>query len=82
MATQPNRDSTPVWLKSRLSGESGGCVEVAKWGSSILVRDSRAQSGAVLDFSPDQWRGFVRRIKSAKGDRQGLGPVLLPAGTA
>jgi Domain of unknown function (DUF397) len=64
MATQPNPDSTLIWRKSRLSGESGGCVEVAKSESSVLVRDSRDQRGAILKFDPGQWRGFVSRVKN------------------
>jgi hypothetical protein len=64
MATQPYRDSTLIWRKSKLSGESGQCVEVAEWESSVLVRDSRDQQGARLKFGPAQWRGFVSRIKN------------------
>jgi len=64
MATQPNRDSTLIWRKSRLSGESGGCVEVAEQESSVLVRDSQNRSGAILQFTSAQWRGFVRRLKN------------------
>ena len=63
MATQPNRDSTAVWRKSRASSGDSECVEVAKLESSVLVRDSGDQSGAVLEFSPAQWHGFVRRVK-------------------
>jgi len=64
MASQPNQDSTLVWRKSRRSGESAGCVELARSNSSVLVRDSRDQSEAILEFAPAQWRRFVRRIKS------------------
>jgi hypothetical protein len=64
MAIRPNRDSTPIWRKSRASGADTGCVEVANWESAVLVRDSRAQPGAVLRFSPDQWRGFIGRVKT------------------
>ena len=63
MATRPNRESTLVWRKSRTSGASGGCVEVALSNSSVLVRDSRDQLGARLEFGPAQWRRFVRRVK-------------------
>jgi uncharacterized protein DUF397 len=66
MATQPNRDPTLIWCKSRLSGESGGCVEVATRESSVLVRDSRDQSGAVLAFTSGQWLGLLRRIKDGQ----------------
>ena len=66
MAIQPNRDSTLIWRRSRASGGSGNCVEVAKSRSSVLVRDSHGQSGAILKFSQAQWREFVRRIKNGK----------------
>ena len=68
MAIEPNPDSTPVWRKSRASGADSGCVEVARFGSSVLVRDSRGQSEAILQFSPEQWRGFVSRVKDAKAE--------------
>ena len=64
MAAQPNRPARPTWRKSSHSGASGGCVEVATPDSLVLVRDSRDQSGPVLDFKPDQWLGLMRRIKN------------------
>lgn len=66
MATQPNRDSIPIWLKSSASADGGNCVEVACWESSVLVRDSGDQTGAIIQFSPAQWRGFIRRVKNGK----------------
>jgi hypothetical protein len=63
MTTQPNRESTLVWRKSRASGANGGCVEVAALESSVLVRDSRDRLGTRLTFTPAQWRGFVRSVK-------------------
>jgi hypothetical protein len=66
MATQPNRESTLAWRKSRMSDAGSGCVEVAASTSSVLVRDSRDQLAASLTFSPGQWRLFVRRVKNGK----------------
>jgi hypothetical protein len=63
MAIEPNRNSISIWRKSRASGADQGCVEVAKFGSSVQVRDSRAPSGVILEFSPAQWQGFVLRVK-------------------
>jgi hypothetical protein len=69
MATQPNQDSTPIWRRSMTSGGNGACVEVAELDSSVLVRDSRDQSGTLLKFTSSQWLGFVRRIKNADSGR-------------
>jgi Domain of unknown function (DUF397) len=66
MGTQPNCDPALVWRKSRRSGASGGCVEVALSKSSVLVRDSRNDLGARLGFSLAQWRHFVRRVKNGE----------------
>jgi hypothetical protein len=66
MAIRPNRESSPVWRKSRNSGASGGCVEIALSESSVLVRDSRNHLGARLAFSSAQWGHFVRRVKNDK----------------
>jgi hypothetical protein len=66
MTTQPNRESTLVWRKSRASGADSGCVEVAAAESSVLVRDSRDRLGTRLTFSLAQWRGFVRRVNDGE----------------
>jgi hypothetical protein len=66
MVTQPNRDSTLIWRKSRASGGNSNCVEVAKSGSSVLVRDSGDGAGTVLAFTCAQWRGLVRRIRDGE----------------
>jgi len=65
MAADPGFDPALEWRKSRESGESGGCIEVAKRGSSLLVRDSRDRSGALLSFGPAQWADFLDRIRGA-----------------
>jgi hypothetical protein len=67
MAVQPNRDSVLNWRKSSASGESGQCIEVAKSGSSVLVRDSHNPSGAVLVFTRAQWLGLLRHIRNPEG---------------
>jgi len=64
MATHLNRDSTLIWRKSGVSGGSGECVEVARAELYVLVRDSRDRSGVMLQIGPDQWRGFIGRIKN------------------
>jgi hypothetical protein len=66
MATRPNRESSLAWRKSRNSGASGGCVEIALSESSVLVRDSRDQLGTILTVGPVQWRTFVRRVREGR----------------
>jgi len=63
MTAQPNRYSTLIWRKSSMSGGSGECVEVARWKSSVLVRDSGDPAGAILEFSQARWRAFVSHVK-------------------
>lgn len=64
MAAQPNQDSTLVWHKASASGNSGGCVEVARSESSVLVRDSKSPAGAILEVTASRWRDFVQAIKT------------------
>ncbi len=52
------------WRKSTFSGGGGGeCVEIGSAGQSVLVRDSRNPSGAVLQFSADGWSSFMNRVR-------------------
>jgi hypothetical protein len=67
MAAQPNGDSTLNWRKSSASGGESACVEVAKSGSSVMVRDSGNPSGAMLVFTHAQWRGLLRQIRNPDG---------------
>jgi hypothetical protein len=46
------------WKKSTASG-SGACVEVAKAGGMIFIRDSKDPSGSVLAFSRKEWGVFL-----------------------
>lgn len=64
MAAQPNRYTTLTWRKSSASTADGGCVEVAKSDSFVLVRDSREPSGGVLELTRSQWLALLRRIKN------------------
>ena len=61
--------STLSWRTSSASVGAGECVEVAKSDSFVLARDSRNRVGAVLELSPAQWRGLIKRIKD--GDTLG-----------
>jgi hypothetical protein len=73
MPDRQSRHSTLVWRKSSATADQGNCVEIAcdtgiaREGPSLLVRDSRDPSGAVLAFSPAQWSAFLRRIQVSGG---------------
>jgi hypothetical protein len=47
-----------VWEKSAHSG-SNGCVEVAFVEGNIALRDSKSKNGAVLVFTPREWKAFL-----------------------
>lgn len=47
-----------AWKKSTASG-GGACVEVARAGETIFVRDSKAPSGPTLSFSGVEWESFL-----------------------
>ncbi|WP_081901957.1 DUF397 domain-containing protein [Lentzea aerocolonigenes] len=49
------------WIRSSYSGDSGSsCVEFAvDVRETVLVRDSKDRSGALLGFSASAWSAFV-----------------------
>jgi hypothetical protein len=49
-----------AWRKSSASS-TGGCVEAAAVGGSVLIRDSVDRGGAVLRFPPTAWSAFLER---------------------
>jgi hypothetical protein len=58
------------WIKSSLSFANGDCVEVASLPDGrIGVRDSKDADGAVLRFTPAEWRAFVGGVRNGEFDR-------------
>jgi predicted secreted Zn-dependent protease len=54
------------WRKSRAS-ESGNCVEVAKGGATIFVRDSKfAPTGPALSFTAGEWNAFLAGVEAGE----------------
>ncbi|RJQ78767.1 DUF397 domain-containing protein [Pseudonocardiaceae bacterium YIM PH 21723] len=49
------------WRKSSKS-QAGNCVEVARSGGSIAVRDSKAPDAGILQFPQESWRRFSTAI--------------------
>ena len=65
----------PIWVKSSLSFANGGCVEVADLGGGTVgVRNSRDRDGAVLRFTPGEWRAFLGGV--LRGEFDGYGRSL------
>ncbi|MET8141864.1 DUF397 domain-containing protein [Sphaerisporangium sp. NPDC005288] len=56
-----------TWRKSSYSsGNGGNCVEVASLAGGLAVRDSKNPIGPMLRFSSDDWRTFIRGLKSTE----------------
>jgi Domain of unknown function (DUF397) len=58
------------WRKASYSSTNGGaCVEVAgNLPGIVAVRDSKDPDGAVLAFSPGEWRAFAAGVKTGEYD--------------
>jgi hypothetical protein len=52
-----------AWRKSSYSNPSGNCVEAAKVGNDVAVRNSRFPDGPALVFTPAEWDAFLRGVK-------------------
>ena len=60
--------STARWRKSVVS-DDGGCVEVARVGEPIGVRDTKAHgAGSVLEFNLHEWSCFLAGVRSGEFD--------------
>jgi hypothetical protein len=55
------------WRKARRCS-AGACVEVARDGDQILVRDSKAPESAPLRFSRKEWEHFVTGAREGDFD--------------
>lgn len=67
MTTRPPYRAS--WRKSSRSGNGGeNCVEVAHRDPSMAFRDSKNRSGAILEFAPGPWSGFMAAVKGGRFD--------------
>lgn len=55
------------WLRSARCGNSS-CVEVARIGDEVGVRDSKNPGGPVLRFDAAEFRAFVEAAKAGEFD--------------
>jgi hypothetical protein len=57
------------WVKSARSSGNGQCVQWARIGDVIGVRDSKlGNDSPVLEFTPAEWRAFVDGVRDGEGD--------------
>jgi hypothetical protein len=65
---QPQLESANLrWHKSSFSAV-GNCVEVARNGNQILVRDSTDPLGPTLSYTGSEWDAFVQGVKQEEFD--------------
>lgn len=58
-------DLTVSWKTSSHSVQTN-CVEVARTGAAVLVRDSKNPEGGTLSFSPVTWRAFTKGVQGGR----------------
>jgi hypothetical protein len=66
-----NEDISLEWRRSSPCANSG-CVEVARRGDKIAVRDSKINDSPVLSYTSDEWGAFVAGVKAGEFDQHGL----------
>jgi Domain of unknown function (DUF397) len=55
-----------TWRKSKASGNSGGCVEIAMSAESVHVRNSRNINGPQLVFLHPEWAAFLVGVRNGE----------------
>ena len=60
--------SSLMWTKSSFSTNDGACVETAKDGGHMLMRDSKDPDGPRLSFLPGEWDAFLDGIRNGEFD--------------
>lgn len=56
-----------TWHKSRASGDTGGCVEVAIGAESVYLRNSRhTDGGPALEFRYHEWAAFLTGVRNGE----------------
>lgn len=55
-----------TWVRAACN--SSACVEAAREGDQILVRDSKDPAGPVLHFDTDEFGAFVAAVKTGDFD--------------
>ncbi|MEU4158240.1 DUF397 domain-containing protein [Actinoplanes sp. NPDC026670] len=61
-----DRDNLP-WRKARKSS-AGNCVEIARMGDSIAVRNSRFPDAGIILYTPAEFDAFIDGVKRGEFD--------------
>lgn len=56
------------WRKATRSMNNGQCVELARAGSMIAVRDSKDPAGPILMYTPAEFSAFIDGAKKGEFD--------------
>lgn len=57
------------WFTSSACGsQGGGCVEVARSGEGMAVRDGKDPGRPALEFTAEEWRAFLAGIQAGEFD--------------
>ncbi len=65
----PAPDPNPTcWRKSSRSTDKANCVEVARTGAAVAIRDSKQPTGATLTVTPRAWSAFTTAIRHGEFD--------------
>ncbi|MFJ9139568.1 DUF397 domain-containing protein [Streptomyces griseus] len=66
-STSPSE--SPRWFKSSHSGGNATeCLEAARLGERLAIRDSKAAEGGSLLFQPRSWTSFVSALQDGSFD--------------
>jgi hypothetical protein len=57
-----------AWRKAQRSVPNGACVEVARAGGMLAMRDSKDPDGPVLMYTPSEWHAFLDGAKKGEFD--------------
>lgn len=60
------------WQKASASFDKGACVEVARLGDGIAVRDSKRPEDGWLNYTTAEWAAFLDGVKKGEFDHFAL----------
>jgi hypothetical protein len=68
MAASGSEPGSLEWRKAQRSMNNGACVELARTGGLIVIRDSKDPAGPVLMYTPAEFHAFLDGAKNGEFD--------------